>query len=407
MKKYIHNYITRFKAVAGVEIQLLANNSMSVRYVKLRRKKHTVVFEKGEYHLTTLDELQQIVGKLPVALCITGKVIMNKMVPVEKSLDPEGYAKKALPKFSTEEFSVQITQNEGDNILSLVRKNVMTPILENLTRLQIQVITITIGPFNIVPLWDYLSNSASKTIIIDTHHFSTDTSNRITQYQLRQEASFQPKVLTFADHEINEKIAIAFATALCLIAPIDHPRLISSVGKANMTEFIMRRIFFKSMRALLIFFVITIILNSIAHLHYPKTTTAAAEKADSLRYELNMLKNTWYNDIDFIQRISNPRSHQTGLLAMITDRMIFHMPESIVLDHLLLFPQNVEESRVTRQPSYDFDKISIAGHVANSLDLYAWIESIRNIEVIKKVEIISYMAAENQNAEFELNLTLL
>src|SRR5690606_20509497 len=97
MTKALISYLTSIPSLAGVEIYLGEEN-MAIRYAVLKRKRNTVQFEKGEYHLQSLTKLKSALpASLPIALSISGKGIMHRSLETVDQWKDIDYANKILP----------------------------------------------------------------------------------------------------------------------------------------------------------------------------------------------------------------------------------------------------------------------------------------------------------------------
>ncbi len=406
MTSHLEKIFTNFSEAAGVEIQLLDQNHMSVRYVTLKKKRSIIEYVKGEYHLDSLEELPLKTRRLPVVVSITGKLIMNKILPVGSSEDPAHYLKKHLPGLSVDEFTLQLTVTDTYCVLSMVRNKILHPILEQIETLNVSVITLTIGPFALIPVWGHLPVSGSNDFIVDKHHFALKSEDKLSQYSFLEMPMAKPRIINFFDHEINDQITVAFANALGILASTNYPKVTSVFWDDKKRDYIRKTLFLNLSKVMLVFIASLFILHSIIYSFYSfKLEDIGYDKMEDLRTELNFLQGVLSdrnkNSVDLLAL----RAPYQGSIAFLTDQISNLVSDSITLDEIRFFPER-HRMRTTAKFDFDFETIVLKGSVKEGSEFQRWLENIRQINGVNQVEINTFTVKSDGDYLFDIHILL-
>jgi len=405
MKTWLLSYLTTIPSLAGVEIYLLGEGNILIRYAILKRKSNIVQFEKGEYHLNDLAELKKQIGNhLPIALTISGKGIMHRSLPTVEQWSDLDYARKILPNASLEEFLIQSTIISSNVFISLTRKADLANILAEFNKLKMEIRSLTLGPFAFQPVWSYLQITANTTIQLDAHNF-TVTDNLISAYKMGIPLTDHSKKVVFADEEMNECIVTAYTTGLCLIANIKFPTVNLNSFNICKEDFNQRSIFKKMSTGILGFFILLLLTNAIFFMHYSsKIDENDTGNMELLKVEENALRLNLNKERELLNSITRPPNNRYGSLAKIADFLAVSQPLSIVLDEMSIFPSEKKESRKIRKPIFDFTLVKLTGSCSDGPELNTWLTDIRKLDFCQRVEIVKYTAMEKGTTSFTLNL---
>lgn len=392
------------RSTAGVEIYLLENDKIVIRYAKIKRKRNIVTFEEGEYNFQCIaDLLNRINGSLPIALCLSGKGIIHRSFPSVKNFSAIDYGQKIIPTATTDDFFIQLTTIREITFVSMARRDTIKMIISDFENAGLEIHTLTLGPFALIPVWSYLHLNKSDTFQLDAHLFEM-TEDKPTGYILKSPLTERSDNIRFANEEMSECMVTAYATGLCLIAGISFPTIeLNSFGisKENIDQ---RSIFKKVLPTVLGIFLLALLANTYFYSYYSlKMNEVNTDSLGLLKAEENRLINELENDQNLINNITRPLDSKYGSLVRLSDLLAASQPSSITLEEMTIFPRDKKESRRTRKSSYDFTLVRISGNCENGIELNTWINIIRQFNFCKKVEISEY-TEENNSSRFTLNL---
>lgn len=404
MRKELLSYLSNIPILAGVELRLGEEN-MAIRYAVLKRKGNTIYLEKGEYHLHSLTQLKAALpASLPIALTISGKGIMHRSLETVDQWKEMDYANKILPNSTLGDFYIQTSLSGSTTFLSLIRKGEINEILTGFKDLGMEILSVTLGPFALQPVWSYLTLPPGDAITIDGHSFTLNA-NIINRYQMGQPLTDRSGKITFAGEEMNECIVTAYATGLCLMADIDFPAIDLTALNISRGEYNQRAIFKKSSIALLAFFLILLLVNTFVFSHFSsKIDDHGSNDLQVLKTEESDLRRDLNKNRELLSSITRSSDTQYGSLSRIADLLGLSQPLSVILDDMSIFPADKTGSRKERKPVFDFTLVRLSGTCSDGPELNAWIADIRKLDFCKKVEIAKYNVLEKGSANFTLNL---
>src|SRR3989338_165223 len=148
MLEKLRNLLQLYPKVAGVELYIGQDGNME-GYVSILKYSKTVlstIFTSND--LIPGDKFTEIIHKsTPVSLVINGKGIMFRELGTE-GLDDQQILNQVLPKVSIHDYYLQKTDaSDGKQVIAVIRKSLVTQILQKFSELGLKIIQISLGPF--------------------------------------------------------------------------------------------------------------------------------------------------------------------------------------------------------------------------------------------------------------------
>ena len=404
--KAILNYLKKVPKLAGVEIYLMPQGEMVIRYAVVNRKGNRVLFTKGEYHLENLVDLKHTLGEhTPIAISLNGQGIIHRSFEATEETKAEVNVRKVFPNTTLNDFYLQDCRYSNKMFVSLARKEVVDDLLSLFEDLGLPILSVSLGPFAIMSLLSHSEAPTDGEFQLDGHCF-TMKNGELVDYQMKLPRSECQKS-RFAGEELNECLIIAYSTALCYMADLTIAQVTIDQLTKQRDEYFHQNLFKKLAMGLAGLFLVVLLINFYLYNHYSSDLIPNQdEQIGLLKEEEDALKIVLANQQANSGWITRPINNNYGSLSRAADLLAGNVPNSITLNEMVIFPTNKDQSRKERRPVYNFDLISLQGNCETGRDLNTWLNDIRQLDFCKRVEISEYSSVSTSTSTFQIELTI-
>ena len=365
-------------------------------YQELKLKKGEIVFGKSAQKFTEIVDLVKKMGKTtPLVLHFSGKGILNRSVAKTADYRHSLLLNTNLNQFYFSDFLA--TQNVYS---SIIRKDLVLPIVEEFKQAGVEVVSFASGPFIAAPL-----KSVIKKSFIDINNtrlqFSDDLITHFTNDDNYRTATELGGDLI--DHKQIGAIALAtnfFQSIEGIVIPEEE-----LVSEVYFNEAKQKNIFHRFGAAMVIFF-FSILVGNYLYLNYLNS------KIENNYGELAGFEDQ-LGEITFLQEEADRKQKLLNSSGLLNRKFLSYylmeisntVPDDIALSMMSVRPI---EKEIKKRHKIEFlsQTIWIRGESKSSDLLSRWIEDLTENEWINKVDILDYSYVKNVG-EFELELMIL
>jgi len=400
--------IVKSTTIAGVELFYNSNGDHYFNVSVLKKEKlsiNTVVAKEKLENITAVKE--ELNSSIPLCLVINGKGIIHKKVTYLESDDDKTLLQKALPNANIDDFYVQVFKMHDNNAyVSIVRKNIVDELVQQLINHKFSIINCILGPFSIQALIPLLENKSDNYELTGDSYQFTVRDLFITEYQPIENNN--ASVFAIGNEHVKASQMVVFSAAFqyflntTVSMSMNVPAIIESKE-----EFRQKNLFRFAGTALLGFFLVILMINFFMFSHFNEKKNNLVAKISLNQDILNRyekLKSECTDKQNFFEKNGLLHASRTSYYA---DQLALDMPPAIRLTELDINPLvkkiNQQENELTFTPKI----IHIGGSCKRSIEVNEWLKTIREKKWIKEATLANYTQdKEKEIAEFSIELKI-
>lgn len=393
--------------MAGVEAFLEGDGSWCFNLALIRHDGMRVSFSSGAYRVESLSLLNSELGAYrELSLLLNGRGVMHRTLSAAHGgLEQEVLLAKLFPGTSAADFYIQVCQSTGFQVFSLIRKKQVDDLLEALAAIGVTVVSLSLGPFCLLPFMDYLPKEGNE-LRLERHHFVL-SEGKVADYQLLAQDSESPKRIKLGEEEMSSRYFAAFAAAALEVQGGLYP-MINTEGIAfHRDECYQKRGFQRGGKLLLATFLGILLVNSFFMFRYNSAASAlgASRAQVSAGTVAELRKDIAERESLFSELpVQAPGKRHWAEMA---DRLALSMPAAISLDEMDFSPMDEGLSRHNRRPVFQERRLRIKGRCSRLAPLNLWLSDIRGQQFCHRAELLNYAHGSKEDlAEFTLEIVL-
>lgn len=358
---------------------------------------------QGDFHIEDrfkASSLLELVSKnkneYPILLNFEGNPIVSKYTVYQ-----EGYLKKILFRANIHDFYIYEMIEDKKVYVSYTRKNMIDPILEDFANADFQVIRYTIGPFILKNILPYIGNDVSA--IYTSYNKLTLSRKKITSFQSNSTQKKETYTL------LNESISNNHITALSLFIE-EKTKATYILGseitiKKNKEDHYYKKIFKKG-GAISIIIIISSLL--IGHNLRNRKTEIFYEKQSEITYlqqsqaTINKLTEDKKNK-EYI--LTNSGFNKNTIFTSYISGITNSIPPEITLNSLEMQPLE-KKVKPDEKVKLNFNTIKISGISNDDTTVDKWIDQLKKMPWIKRLEVTDYKRDKLLNGKFEITIEI-
>lgn len=378
--------------IIGVSIQ---ETSTSYELLKLKRNGTQIsVLEQKSF--TYLEHLLENVNKnLAVILTIDGKGVLNKKIDLENEQDLQWYKNFDSKKLDFFQFKYG-----SDVFLSITKNETVLKYLEPFKLNNFKVIDVFVGSLTVIPVQAILNNTfeicttlySFKFIDNKLHSISRNDSNNLVDYPIENE-------------KLNSSSIALFGAFLIHWLKQEEIERTQFIEEKELNEVYYENAFNKTGIVILIFFLFTLFVSYLGVLYY-------SNKNADLNYQCQYSKET-ISKLESIEKNKKQKLeilNETGLvsskyLTNYSFDILNSVPNSIQIIELNINPAE-KEIKEAKKILFENKKIKLKGIAKEEFLFNQWVTSIKQLNWIKKTEILSIKRNKQGQLEFEIKINI-
>jgi Tfp pilus assembly protein PilN len=401
-QKLLHSLSAPTEAI-GLDVYVRPDGGKEFHAFHLAKEKNTFnvkQFKSWQGSLSSLPELAS--NSIPLALSISGKGVLVKLVPNANIQDPE-LIQRILPNAKEIEFYVQKFPAGKNVFVALQRNDLVDAIISELNALGYQIGELSLGGLQAA----FIGPSLGASSPWNFGHYQLEFTIEVLSDYKHQFSEQTTTSIKFGGETLNEAAVPAFCSAVQYLAESS----ISSVEKRNLSEqkkeIKARKLLQISLWVILLFFFFSLLINFVLFSSFSTTNNALQAKSAStstLLKELDRLekevkeKNAFLTETGWLSE---------GKLSYLSDKIAASIPSEISLNQLNLQPLDDKKSKVEKKKVFDAGLIKIEGYCQKATSMNEWIETLKLIPDVQSVKLISYQYSDSdRKGKFEILMQL-
>ena len=354
------------------------------------------VLSKGDvnFELDINDFKKEDISKLPVVLTIEGKGVLHKYV--ETSVD-KIKLRNIIPNIKEEDFYVNYTPNEVGTWVSIIRKDLVSKILEEKGILIDNIVDLYLGPTGI----QWLTEMSNELPAFVGGSELTYKSNQLESIRKSSGGHLKNRFIFGVDLEFNKHLA--FIGALVCFSKRNHSHKNETWTK-NKKTLKDKKVFQNSVKltlgVLLFVFMGNMVLNQILNSTYNEKAALALKHSDLVNQAVALQEEEELKR-EFIQKLGLEVNPQ---FAVFSDEIGETVPQSIQLSKLIVNPLK-KTIRKKKLIEFKNEIIEIGGFCKSSQVCNEWVQELRNLSWIKKIELVEFKFNKDNIGEFTVEVS--
>jgi hypothetical protein len=392
IKDYILDKLTKSNTVAGLEIIFLGDGKRRSNLCILQKKKSIILKKETISDIEDFKKLEDLIpANTPVIITVNGQGIINKKVVVSENDDEKALLQKVMPNANPKEFYLQQTNSNNGTFLSVMRKETMDELINELVANNIHGISCSFGPFCLMNLVSLVENSTGSDQSIELGKYILHIKNSLIESYKVSEAIDTLIPFKIGEEEIEGTSIMAYATGIGYFIPNQTGSKLNIASIANSAlEFSQKRLFHTVGWTLLVLFLITLLGNYfLFNQYFTKRTRLEAivnsQKSAIERYDT--LKTLLEEKRDFLTKAGILGQPKTSFYA---DQLAMDIPAEMVLSEMSINPRVVNVNADDKDMIFTSGLIKIYGACKNSLNLEEWINNVKKKNWVKGLSVLNY-----------------
>lgn len=384
------------KQYLGIEI--FSNDKVEKINAMLVSKHNGELSVTEYYKFDAVSELTLDKSKnAPVVVTVnTDKVLIKEIDIVEKN--DIILVKKAFPNLNLDEFYYDIWRLTDKSIISIVRKNYLDDLINNLkSTLKLKVATVFIGISTIKSITNYIRENT-----IDLKGRSFDKINNSLQIN----TSFDNQnTYEINGIKINAEDLLSFSAIVSFIISDFGSGSIFELNTIIKNEFLQEATFKTISRYTVFTLLVVLLINYVFFTHYFNSyqeLTLKNELDKTNQSNLELLKKSVLEKEKKVKEIALSSSEKTTVKV---NEIATSIPNTILLEELQFQPVEKKGSNEKLTLFHEND-IEIKGVTTDNEEFTNWIELLSKKDFIKKVTILDFGKNENEELVFKISIGL-
>lgn len=393
--------------IAGVEASF-REEGILMQLVVLKRKGQQIDVLKRARDIAAIDQLiVQLPPNIPIVISLNGKGIIHRFVKQEELAGSNDVLRLVLPNAKKQDFHIQEVRQQNTSIVSVIRKDRLEEMWQAFTVLKSQVLSLTIGPFAVLPLLSAIRKDDQTAFVFGQHHLQLRGED-IVGYQWQESADRGSNIIRIGNEELNEGLVAAFSTGFSVISELSFPSLVVDWLEGRIAEKKAFYQFRRSAMALMLCFLLVLLANTYFFMHYTEENSRIqVTDASLVNKEIERLKQVLETQEQLVGVIQTGSRSDRAPLSYVANKIGASVPKEILLDEMTFFPADEVESRKVRKPVYRPDILQIMGSTSTITALNHWVKVLGMWDFLDEVSLLHYKYDEKQERGlFTLNITL-
>jgi len=394
--KYFRNIaLVNSRNKACLEIFIDSGEEWICNFIAIKNKnKKQIVVSEEHIGLGSTEMLKKIgKNKIPLCLVINGKGVISKKIQCSNdNVNEESIIQKVLPNAKQGDFYMRkYPSTDNEAFVSLIRRSMLTEVLDLLNKNKISPVEVFWGPFSISSVIS-LTDMHQGELITEHYKFTVENSQIIEFAQIEDSNTIQKK-LCIGDEKLELQSLVSFGTLInhFYTNKAKNTSQIPAVTEAE-NNFIYATQFSKTIQFSSVFVFVVLLVNFILFNYYNRKQQDLSSKVarySDLLINQDTLKKTLESKMELIGKSGLLESSKISFYA---DRIASVVNEGITLSKLEVNPMKEISGQSGDESGYSFtnDTIEISGTAKNSTYLNEWIKDIKVYKWVKDITIKNY-----------------
>ena len=354
------------------------------------------VLAKGDVNFESdiKDFKKEDITKLPLVITIEGKGVLHKFI--ETSID-KIKLRNIIPNIKEEDFYVNYTPNQIGTWVSIIRKDLVSNILEEKGILIDNIVDLYLGPTGI----QWLTEISDELPCFVGGSELSYKNKQLESIRKSSSGHLKNRKIFGVDLEFNKHLS--FIGALVNFSKRNYSHKNETWTKNN-NRLKDKKVFQNSVKltlgVLLFVFMGNMVLNQILNSTYNEKAALALKHSDLVNQALALQEEEELKR-EFIQKLGLEVNPQ---FAVFSDEIGETVPQSIQLCKLTVNPLK-KIIRKKKLIEFKNEIFEIGGFCKSSQVCNEWVQELRNLNWIKKIELVEFKFNKDNIGEFKIEVS--
>ena len=398
MLSKVKEKIHKITKAAGIEITLLQEGQYKILLTVLTLSKNSIVLEKKESILDgKIESLKEVLEKdTPVYVVLNGRGILHKKI-TDSGSDTASLIQSVLPNAKVQDFYIQTSVAEKSSLVSIIRKELVDPILIALESNQWHCIGLSLGGSVVKSIVSLISEEV-KTGLFNwsSHSIELDKEGSIVDYK-QLVASAEKKYFKLDTEKVEDDYLLSYAAAFSILVNTDPQEPFVDRVILVKEEYLNKLLFQKLSWSVLVLFLVVLMVNFILFTNFSSKNNELSQKESkysSLFSEMENLSKEVKEKEAFLSEAGWLKSSSNTFYA---DRIAASVPSSVKLTEFSINPLDERKSKEEKKELFSTGVILLKGDCTRPTELNEWLDKIKSIDKITKAKLVNYSYDTKEN----------
>lgn len=357
---------------------------------------------KGEVHLVDTFHIQSFEDlskkwetSIPVLILLSGKKVLSKLVGYTGEFDSDKLKAKAYPSVAKEGLVFQLDRiDEGRYVVSAVRQDIVTEILDKTQSAGFTVLDISLGEYG---YWSLLTNLAQESTLVGKYSINLEEG----KVSMNPEQSHKTEVY---GQELNSDYTGAYLYGLQTLANSSYQSESPSLREGRV-DWKYGFLFKKSILISGLAVLVILLVNFLLFTHYTSENAELEQLTqayDKQFKEVTTLRSSFEEKEEFL-RINGTQNSRIGRMG---DEVAALLPSKLNLSKMTFQPVSkvLKKENLVR---FSRDELEVQGESGNYDSFQQWLNQLHKLDWVADIEIAGYQETNSKHqAEFSIKIRL-
>ena len=391
MSKLLNKIATGF---SGLNKLISISINLSNEFTKLEGGSFILSNGEVKFESDINDFKKEEILKFPVVLTIEGKGVLHKFT--ETSSD-KIKLRNIIPNIKEEDFYINYTPSLNGTWVSIVRKDLVSKVLEDNNLSIDYVIDLYLGPTAV----QWLTEISNDLPAFVGGSELTYQNNQLQSIRKSLEGHLKNRIIFGVDLEFNKHLAFIGALVSFSQKNKIHKNELWTKNTSVLKD---KKVFQNTVKislgVLLLVFMGNMVFNQVLNGTYNEKVALALKHTDLVNQAVALQEEEELKK-EFIQKLGLEVNPQ---FAVFSDEIGETVPQSIQLSKLIVNPL---KKAIRKKKLIDFKKeiIEIGGFCNSSQVCNEWVKELRTLNWVKKIELVEFKFNKDNIGEFVIEVS--
>ncbi|AUC77573.1 hypothetical protein [Olleya sp. Bg11-27] len=398
MIKKIRSYLQYGNRFCGIEHTIKNEKEIIISTILIQSKKEIDIESFFETY-TVEEACQKIKKKQHVSLVINNDKVISKQIESEQKT-PLKLIQKAFPNININDFFYEVLSEENIHFVSLCRKSYVQEIIDAYKKLNIFIISVSMGNSSISVIKSFIDSNVVYTsnskILIEN-----DMITKIEKNNYLEDNNYNINGLTVSGIGL-----LSFSAALNTLLKVNITKTnLDAIKTTLLSDFKQIRFFQQFLKFAGLFLLLGLLINFLMFNYYfnkVNELTQVSEINNSTKAKIIKLNASVSKKQKMVEDLLKSNGSKSSFYVNV---IIHSLPKSILLSEFNYQPL-LKRVKSEKQIEINKNSITIFG-VSNDSEIFSiWINQLEQQNWIEKIDIIAYGLSASNTSDFKIKIIL-
>jgi len=398
MIKKTRSYLQYGNRFCGIEHTIKNEKEIIISTILIQSKKEIDI--ESYFEAQTVEEAcQKIKKKQHVSLVINNDKVISKKIESEQKA-PLKLIQKAFPNININDFFYEVLSEENIHFVSLCRKSYVQEIIDAYKKLNIFIISVSMGNSSISVIKSFIDSNVVYTsnskILIEN-----DVITKIIKDNYFEDYNYNLNGLTISGTGL-----LSFSAALNTLLKVNITKTnLDAIKTTLLSDFKQIRFFQQFLKFAGLFLLLGLLINFFMFNYYfnkVNELTQVSEINNSTKAKILKLNASVSKKQKMVEDLLKSNGSKSSFYV---NTITHSLPKSILLSEFNYQPL-LKRVKSEKQIEINKNSITVFGVSNDSRIFSTWINQLEQQNWIEKVDIIAYGLSSSTTSEFKIKIIL-